>query len=201
MAIMLSKYPGSVGVVQGVTLNTFRDQNIFVTKDLNYDRFQKSEPDQHFEPDQNFCYGGQSQLWTSVGQKLFLLLLLTTLNINLILKLFVLQIWVGLFSGTESSYIKSQEEGEIWSQIYFFLLAFFFNRKYLVGQSRQEICTSFPNLVWFLFWDKNSMSYEGFDLEKCLTMKEFCVNFSINIFVSFLSFWFEIIWLNIYIEY
>ena len=44
----------------------------------------------------------------------------------------------------------------------------------------------------FLFYDKNSISYEGFDLEKGLKMQEFRLNFFKYFFlVQFLIFGFQ----------
>ena len=41
---------------------------------------------------------------------------------------------------------------------------------------QNQFCFSFSNFFLVLFSDQNSISYERFDLEKCLKMKEFCVN-------------------------
>ena len=40
---------------------------------------------------------------------------------------------------------------------------------------QKQFCASFTNQVLFSFYNKNSMSYNGFDLKKCLKMKEFYV--------------------------
>ena len=47
----------------------------------------------------------------------------------------------------------------------------------LDGAFQKQFCVSFQNYVLFLFYDKNSISYEGFDSEKGLKMQEFRVNF------------------------
>ena len=67
--------------------------------------------------------------------------------------------------------------------LYCYAISFFIESILLIILHRtlkKYLCASFPKQVLFSLYDKNSMSCEEFDLEKCLKREKFCVIFFIK---------------------
>ena len=98
-------------------------------------------------------------------------------------------------------YIKDQEDGDIWIPTWNFLCyKIIFNESILLSNldrafQKKSFVSAFRILFCFYSMIKNLLATRNFDLEKCLKMKEFRVNFCccyiLNFFKTKLTQYFE----------